>query len=230
MNINPVYLLILIPALLAWFAHARVRKVYENHSETSNKHNVSGKDAARQLLDRHELSKVNIESVSGDLTDHYDPITKTLRLSKDIAFSESITALGIVAHEVGHAIQDAEGYYLMRLRTSMALRISAAAQWSTVIFIGGIIFRIPALMVVAGLLMFGLLVFTLVTLPVERNASKRAINMLEHTNLIREDEKSAVRQVLNAAAFTYLAAFGQRIASFLFFVVVILLARGAPIQ
>ncbi len=228
MIINPVYFLILIPALLAWLVHARVRKIYEINEDRFSKQDIIGRDAARKLLDRHGLNKVNIERVAGSLTDHYDPVTKTLRLSKNVASSQSITALGIVAHEVGHAIQDFEGYYLMRLRTSMALRISTATQWSSIIFIGGFIFRIPVLMIIAGLFLFVLLLFTLVTLPVERNASTRALKMLQDDKLIREDEKSAVRQVLNAAAFTYLASFGQRLAGFLFFVVVILLARGVP--
>jgi uncharacterized protein len=228
MTINPIYFLILIPALLAWFAQARVRKVYEINEAKPNRQQVNGLDAARRLLAFHYLKDVSVETVPGKLSDHYDPASKTMRLSNEVATSRSITSLGIVAHEVGHAIQDAEGYHFMRLRTSMASRISVAAQWSSFVFLGGILFRIPVLMVLAGVFMFAMLLFTLVTLPVERDASKRALKSLEQTGLVAGDEAKGVRQVLNSAAFTYLASLGQRLASFLFFAVVILLARGEP--
>jgi uncharacterized protein len=228
MSINPLYLLILIPALLAWYAQARVRKVYAIHEARPNKQQISGEEVARRLLSYHGLGNVSIELVPGKLTDHYDPRTKTMRLSNDVASARSITSLGIVAHEVGHATQDAQGYHFIRLRTSMARRISVAAQWSSFVFLGGIVFRIPVLMALAGIFMAGMLLFTLVTLPVERDASNRALQSLESTGLAVGDESKAVRQVLNSAAFTYLAGFGQRLASFLFFAVVILLARGVP--
>ncbi len=194
MQINPIFFLLIIPALLAWLAQARVRRVYDNNEGMINQHQISGLKAARQLLDTNKLQDVSIEVIPGRLTDHYDPTTKTLRLSKNIASSQSITVLGIVVHEVAHVFQVAEGYFLMRLRTSMALRINTFTQWSAFIFIGGILFRIPLLMALAGFFMFGLLVFTLVTLPVERNASIRALTILEEANLIKEDEKVPVKQ------------------------------------
>jgi uncharacterized protein len=230
MNINPIYLLILISALLAWFAQARVRKVYQINEAKPNRQQVNGLDVANRLLAFHELKDVSVETVPGELSDHYDPVTKTMRLSNEVATSRSITSLGIVAHEVGHAVQDVEGYHFMRLRTSMARHISVAAQWSSFVFLGGILFRIPVLMVLAGVFMFAMLLFTLVTLPVERDASKRALKSLEQTGLVSGDEAKGVRQVLNSAAFTYLASLGQRLASFLFFAMVILLAIGVPQQ
>lgn len=214
---NPRYLLLIVPGLLAWFAQARVRDVYEKYGGRKNSRGITGLEAARHLLSHHGLSDVTVERAEGHLTDHYDPESNTLHLSDSVANTDSITALGIVAHEVGHAVQDAEGYRLMRVRTKMGQGLSAAARWGSFAFIGGMLFDVPILMVVSGAFLAALTVFALLTLPVERNASDRAMAMLEETNLAGDEERRGVRRVLRSAALTYLTSLGNRVATFLFF-------------
>jgi uncharacterized protein len=226
LSLNPLYLLLIIPALLARYAQKRVAAIYEKYGDEPNQQNASGMEIARKLLAEYGLATVHIEHAPGHYTDHYDPGTKTLRLSDGVANARSITALGVVAHEVGHAAQDAEGYRLMRLRTMLAQRISVVSQWSSFAFLGALLYGSTILMVLAGAFMAALVVFTLVTLPIERNASTRALAMLERTGLAAAEERRAARAVLQSAAFTYLAALGQRLGTFLFFALIILAARG----
>jgi Zn-dependent membrane protease YugP len=224
---NPLYLLLIVPALLGLYAQRRVRAIYEQYGASPNGLGVSGLEAAKRLLSHHGLTQVDIERTPGHLTDHYDPRAKVLRLSDGVAHGQSVTALGIVAHEVGHAVQDAEGYRLMRARTFLAHRVGQMTQWSSFIFIGGMLFGVPILMGLGGVLLAGLTLFALVTLPVERNASERALVSLQQTGLTETEETEGARRVLRAAALTYLAGLGQRLGTFLFFVVVIAAALGS---
>ncbi|HKZ83686.1 MAG TPA: zinc metallopeptidase [Anaerolineae bacterium] len=224
---NPLYLLLILPALLAWFAQGRVRQVYKKYNAVSNSRGLSGLAAARYLLAHHGLNDVAVERASGQLTDHYDPQTRTLRLSDGVANASTVTALGIVAHEVGHAVQHAEGYRFMQARAQMARWLTQAGRWSTLVFIGGIWFGNLILLALGGVMLAAMVVFAVVTLPVERNASNRAVAMLDQTGLAVSGEGEGARQVLRAAAFTYLAALGQRLATFLFFVAVFGAARVA---
>jgi Zn-dependent membrane protease YugP len=225
--LNPWYPLLIVPALLAWFARSRVREVYKKYGAVPNSRGLSGLAAARYLLAHHGLNDVAVERASGQLTDHYDPHSKTLRLSDGVANASTVTALGIVAHEVSHAVQHAEGYRYMRAREQMARWLAQAGGWSTLVFIGGIWFGNAILLALGGVMLAAMVVFAFVTLPVERNASTRAVAMLEQTGLAVGDEKAGAWQVLRAAAFTYLAALGQRLATFLFFVAVFGAARVA---
>ena len=226
MVFNPLYLLLILPALLGWFAQVRVRKIYDKHGASTNSREVSGLEAAKRLLAHHGLTQVAIERTPGHLTDHYDPQSKTLRLSDGVANGKSVTALGIVAHEVGHAAQDAQGYRFMQVRTALARRVSQVTQWSSLVFVGGMLFGISILMALGGVMLAGLILFSLVTLPVERNASNRALESLTQAQLAATGEIQEVRQVLRAAAFTYLAGVGQRLGTFLFFVIAVAAARG----
>lgn len=223
---NPLYLLLIIPALLGWYAKSQVRKVYEEYGKRSNSRGDSGLEVARYLLSHHGLKDVSIERAEGHLTDHYDPQTKTLRLSDAVANGNSVTSMGIVAHEVGHAVQDAEGYRFMRLRTKASRRMSVAAQWSSFVFVGGMLFGSPLLMALGGVILAAMVIFSLITLPVERNASDRALKMLEQTGLAGSGERDGVKKVLRSAAFTYVSALAQRLGTFLVFVVVVAAARG----
>lgn len=214
-------LLLVVPALLAWLAQARVRKVYDRHGEQRVAQAITGRDAAEVLLVRHGLESVGIERATERFTDHYDPRTRSLRLTEDVAGGNSVTALSIVGHEVAHAVQHAEGYRFMQVRTRLAGVVSKVTRWSSVAFVGGMFFGIPLLMVVSGAIMAALVVFTLVTLPVERDASNRARKMLTEAGLTSPREEKEVGRVLQAAALTYLTALGQRLAAFLFFVAMI---------
>lgn len=223
---NPLYLLLIIPALLGWYARSRVRRVYEEYGDRTNGRGDSGLQVARHLLAYHGLNDVKIERAEGHLTDHYDPQTRTLHLSDAVANGSSVTSMGIVAHEVGHAVQDAEGYRFMRVRTEAARRISVAAQWSSFVFVGGMLFGNTLLMALGGVMLAALVVFSLITLPVERNASDRALKMLEQTGLAGSGEREGVKKVLRTAAFTYVSALAQRLGTFLMFVVVVAAAHG----
>ena len=165
-------------------------------------------------------------SEKGYLTDHYDPDTDTPHLSDGVANASSVTSMSIVAHEVWHAVQDAEGYRLMELRTKLAQRVSQITRWSSFVFAGGMMFGIPLLMGLGGVLLAGIVVFSLLTLPVERSASDRALKMVRQTGLAGEEETKGVRRVLRAAALTYLGGLAQRLGTFLFFVVAVAAARG----
>jgi uncharacterized protein len=223
---NPWYLAIIATALLGWLAQRRVRGIYNRYSADANSRGVSGLEAARQLLTFYNLDNVRLEQTEGHLTDHYDPQKKILRLSDGVANGRSITSLSIVAHEVGHAIQDAEEYHYMQLRSKMAGRLQRLSRWSGAIFIGGMFFGFTLLMALGGVMLAALTLFALVTLPVERNASRRALAALQETGLAIRDEVDGARRVLQAAAFTYLAGLARQAATFLFFVVVILAARA----
>lgn len=225
--LNPLYLLLILPGLLGWYAQKRVRDIYEEYGAVSNQEEVDGIEAAHRLLATSGLQGVVVERTPGHLTDHYDPQKNTLRLSDGIAHGRSLTALSVVAHEVGHASQDAQGYRLLKVRSWMAHRVGALAQWSSIIFVGGMLFGNQLLMGLGGLLLFGMLIFALVTLPVERDASRRASVALEQAGLISAEEKKDVDKVLRGAAFTYLAGLGKRLGTFLFFVAVVGAARGA---
>lgn len=223
---DPWYLLAFIPMLLAWFSQVKVRKIYKQYDEQPNRRGLNGLEIAENLLGHYTLSSIRIENTPGVLTDHYDPQANILRLSDGVARGRSITALGIVAHEVGHASQDAENYRFMRLRTFLGKRVGLITQWSSIAFIGGWILGFPVLMALSGAILAGMLLFSVVTLPVERNASDRALRSLEETGLAVAEERKGVRIVLRAASFTYLTNVVQRLGSFLFLVVMVAAARG----
>lgn len=220
------YLLIVAPALLTWYAQSRVKSTYRRYEEQHTGSGLSGLETAQRLLAHYRLFNVAVERTPGRLTDHCDPTSKTLRLSEGVAGGRSITSTGVVAHEVGHAIQDAEGYRLMQVRIRIGTRLGTLTQWSSLVFIGGMLFGLPIFMALGGLLLAGLVLFSLVTLPLERNASTRALALLTETGLVADEaERLAVQTVLRAAAFTYAAGLGRQLANFLFFVFVIVVAR-----
>lgn len=222
-----VYLLIVAPALFTWYAQSRVKDTYRRYEEQRTSSGLSGLETAKRLLAHTRLFDVTVERTPGNLTDHYDPTTNTLRLSDGVAGGRSITSAGVVAHEVGHAIQDAEDYRLMQVRIRIGTHLGRLSQWSSLIFIGGMLFGLPIFMALGGLLLAVLVLFSLVTLPLERDASTRALALLTDTGLVEgAAERAAVQSVLRAAAFTYAAGLGRQLANFLFFVFVIVVARG----
>ncbi len=199
-------MLLLIPGIiLAMVAQARVGSAFNKYSQIKSALGMSGAAAARRMLDENGLSAVQIRQASGRLSDHYDPRTRTLNLSESVYNSQSLAALGVAAHEVGHAVQHGEKYAPMALRSALvpAANIGSYAAWPLLIL--GLILSIQPL-VYAGVAVFGLAVlFQLVTLPVEYNASRRALAMLER-GYLSDEEITGARRVLSAAALTYLAA------------------------
>lgn len=221
MSFNPWYLLLILTALGAWGVQALVRKAYQKYEVVPNRSGTTGLVAARSLLVHNGLYGVGVEQAQGTFTDHYNPQTRTLHLSHDILNGTSVTALGIVAHEVGHAAQHAEGYRFIELRTKLAGPVGWLARLSPLVFVGGFMYGITALMALGGLMLLSQVIFALVTLPVEWDASRRASAMLEKTGMVEPAEREGIDRVLRSAGLTYLTSFGRRLASFVFFAVVL---------
>ncbi|MCL6641725.1 MAG: zinc metallopeptidase [Candidatus Bipolaricaulota bacterium] len=201
------FLILILPALaLSLYAQYRVWSTYNKYAKERSSSGLTAAQAARRLLDRAGLFNVRIEAVPGQLTDHYDPRTKTLRLSDPE--SRSVAAIGVAAHEAGHALQDAHGYVPLVVRSAVVPVASFGTNLGVILFLIGLF--IPALkpLMWLGLLAFaGFVFFTLVTLPVEFDASRRAVQILQESGtIVEKSELGAVKKVLNAAALTYVAA------------------------
>jgi hypothetical protein len=218
-RLNITYLLFAMPALLlALYAQHRVRSAYGKYSRIRNMVGISGLEAARRLLEYSRLYHVNVEGVPGELTDHYDPRTKTLRLSPRVARTNSVASLGIVAHEVGHAVQDATGYLPLKIRTGLVPLASLGSSLGYIVFIIGFLLNLAGLVWLGVALFSGAALFALVTLPVEWDASNRALRMLRSTGLVGIADLEGARKVLSAASLTYIAALAQTISTLLYYV------------
>jgi len=200
-------ILLLIPALiLAIWAQMKVKGAYAQYSRVMARNGMTAKDVARRILDENGLYNIPVERTAGSLTDHYDPRGKVLRLSETVYNSPSIAAIGVAAHEAGHALQDAGAYAPLKVRNSIVPVVNLGSGMAFPLFFIGFLFGAPVLMDVGILFFVGVLVFHLVTLPVEYNASGRALKILSGTGILAADELKGARAVLNAAAFTYVAA------------------------
>ena len=221
MFFDPMYFVFLSPALLLMlWAQAKVKSSYGRGMQVDAR--LTGAAAARYVLDRAGLNDVAIEEARGFLSDHYDPSHRVLRLSHEVYNTRTATAVGIAAHEAGHAIQHARGYMPLVIRNAAVPAAQFGPTLFFVLFIAGAIFSSPPLMV-AGLAAFGgLVVFQVVNLPVEFDASNRAKALLTEYNIVDGDGAAAVRSVLNAAGWTYVAATLQTILQFLYYALQIL--------
>ncbi len=216
---DPMYFVFALPALLlAFYAQFKVQSAYRKYSRVANRLGITGLEAARRLLSASGLSYVSIEGIPGEMTDHYDPRTKTLRLSAGVARSNSVAALGIVAHEVGHAIQDANAYMPLRLRSGLVPVVNIGSWLGPILFVIGWILNAFDLALLGVIAFAGSAIFALITLPVEWNASERALKMLRRTGLVAEDELEGAKSVLSAAALTYVAALAQAISTLLYYI------------
>ena len=223
MFFSPVYLIFALPALLlAFYAQAKVRSAYSRYSRQPNHRGLTGYDAARIMLQSAGLDHVGVEEIPGQLTDHYDPGKKVLGLSQGVARTPSVASLGIVAHEIGHAMQDATNYEPLKLRSGLVPIVRIGSWLGPIIFfIGFLMSRFTGSLAIAWLGVFlfaGTLVFALVTLPVERNASKRALQLLNNYGLADGEELQQTKKVLDAAALTYVAAVAQALSTLLYYV------------
>ena len=208
---DPTYFLVIIGAVICMIASARVKSTYNKYSQYRSASGMTGAQAAQRILNSAGIYDVTIQHVSGNLTDHYNPSAKTLNLSDSVYNSTSVAAVGVAAHECGHAIQDATNYAPLNIRSAIVPAANIGSQLSWPLFIAGLIFSIHPL-VTLGIALFSLAVlFQLVTLPVEINASSRALTMLETTGILGTDEKKGARKVLTAAALTYVAALASSI-------------------
>lgn len=205
---DPTWIFVLIGALLSMAASAGVKSTYSRYSKVRSMSGMTGAEAAKRLLQSQGIYDVQVRPVSGSLTDHYDPRTKTVNLSDSVYGSTSVAAIGVAAHECGHAMQDNNGYVPLRLRGAIVpvANIGSQAAFPLIIlgvFIGGV----GSPLVNIGILLFSLAVlFQLVTLPVEFNASRRAVVLLGQVGILGDEELKHTRKVLGAAALTYVAA------------------------
>jgi uncharacterized protein len=205
---NSYYLIFILPAMILMFATQwYVSSTYKRWSQKSTRNGFSGAEAAERLAQRNGLFDVRVEAVKGNLTDHYDPRTKVLSLSQGVYQGKTVAALAVAAHELGHAMQDKEGYTPLRFRSALVPAVNIGSTLGWIFILVGIFLRLTPLAWL-GVVVFALgAVFALATLPVELNASARARAMLTSSGLIvGEEETRGVRSVLNAAALTYLAA------------------------
>ena len=199
-------MILLLPAIIiAFWAQSKVSGTYKKYRTVRTMNGYTGENVARMMLDAAGLYDVPVVEIRGELTDHYDPTSRVVRLSSDIYHGASIASAGIAAHEVGHAIQHKEAYKPLVLRTSIATAVNFSSQASIIIFMIGLLFSIPLLTNIGIIFFTVAVIYQLITLPVEFNASRRALNILESRNILYGNEVSGAKSVLSAAAMTYVA-------------------------
>jgi uncharacterized protein len=229
------YLIFMLPAIaLALFAQWKVSSTYRKYSQVRNAQGLTGADVARVLMRNEDLGYVGVEMIPGDLTDHYDPRGKIMRLSAGSSQAPSVAAMAVVAHELGHALQDKQGYFWLQLRSGIVGAANIGSSFGTILVFVGLLLGAAAgrgggfgfsIALVGLILMSAAVVFSLVTLPVELNASSRARDMLMRNGLVTAQEAQGVNSMLNAAALTYIAGAAQAVMQLLYFATLILGGR-----
>ena len=220
---DPMYLIFMIPAFaLMGFASWYVRHAYSKWSQVRASSGLTGHMAAQRLISTGNLYGVQVQGTSGQLSDHYDPRSKTLYLSPGVANSPSVASVAVAAHELGHAMQDAEDYFPMRIRSGLVPMVSIGSNLGWILIIIGLMLRLTGIAWLGVLVFSGGALFALATLPVEFNASSRAKELLYSTGIIQtEEERRGVNQVLNAAALTYVAGLVTAVMQLLYYVFLI---------
>ena len=200
-------MIILLPAILiSASAQFKIKAAFSKYSKVSSVNGYTGAKVARMLLDDAGLFDIPVEQVGGKLTDHYDPSKRVMRLSGEVYNGTSVAAIGVAAHETGHALQDKERYAPLKIRNAIVPAVNFSSNASWLLFLAGIILSIQPLIFVGIILFSAVVVFQLITLPVEFNASSRALTILESRNILYGDEIKGAKSVLSAAAMTYLSA------------------------
>lgn len=201
------YLVLVVPTLLlSLYAQFKVKSAFSKYSQVQTIRKISGKEAAALLLRSNSISNVSIQRIGGSLSDHYDPSHKVLRLSDPVYDKTSIAAVGVAAHETGHAIQDKEKYAPLVLRSTLVPVANIGSSAGPYLALAGIIFRMNLLLNIGIILFACAVLFYLVTLPVEIDASRRALKVLEHNAVLNQEELKGAKKVLSAAALTYVAS------------------------
>ncbi len=201
------YLVLVVPTLLlSLYAQFKVKSAFSKYSQVQTMRKISGKEAAALLLRSNSISNVTIQRVGGSLSDHYDPSHKVLRLSEPVYDKTSIAAVGVAAHETGHAIQDKEKYAPLVLRSTLVPVANIGSSAGPYLALAGIIFRMNLLLNIGIILFACAVLFYLITLPVEIDASRRALKVLEHNAVLSQEELKGAKKVLSAAALTYVAS------------------------
>lgn len=220
---DPMYLCFMIPAIaLMGFASWYVRHAYNKWSQVRATSGLTGHQAAQRLISTGNLYGVQVQGTAGQLSDHYDPRNKTLFLSEGVAHSPSVAAVAISAHELGHAMQDAEDYFPMRVRSMLVPAVNIGSNLGWILIMIGLVLRMTELAWIGVLVFSAGALFALATLPVEFNASARAKQLLYQTGIIQtEEEQRGVNQVLNAAALTYVAGLITAVLQLLYYVLLV---------
>jgi Zn-dependent membrane protease YugP len=219
-GIDPLYWLMMLPVLiLSGLASMRVKNAFNKYSKIGSQSRMTGAEVAQEILRRNGLSHVGVSEARGFLTDHYDPGKKVVKLSPNVYNSNSVAAVGIAAHETGHAIQHAAAYGPLTLRNTMVPVASIGSNFSWIIIIAGFFLNMLGLVKIGILLFSVVVVFQLITLPVEFNASSRAKRMLQEYGLVSPNDVQGVNKVLSAAAMTYVAAAASAIMTLLYFLI-----------
>ncbi len=204
---DPTYILVLIGAILSIYASARVKNTFNRYSRERSTAGMTGADTALTILRNNGIYDVSVEHINGDLTDHYDPKTKTVRLSDSVYNSTSVAAIGVAAHECGHVLQHHENYLPLRIRTALVPAANFGSKAGIPIILVGLLLGSNYYLIQIGIWIFALgVLFQLVTLPVEFNASARALRCIEDYGIVTSDERKKSAKVLKAAALTYVAA------------------------
>lgn len=212
------YFIFMIPCLiLSLYCSAKVNSTFNKYSKVANRRGLTGAQAAYQVLTANGVTGVKIEHVSGNLTDHFDPRTNTIRLSDSVYNSTSVAAVGVAAHEAGHAVQHAQDYFPNKLRSAIVPVANIGSKLSWILILIGFLLPVQYNFVITlGIVFFSLSVlFTIVTLPVEFDASKRALATIRNSNLLYDEEYTGAKKTLSAAAMTYVAAAATAIAQLL---------------
>lgn len=203
---DPTFMLIIPVLILAIYAQARVQGNYKKYLQVKSTVNMTGSEVARAILDRNGLNNINVVAIEGTLSDNYDPRVQVVHLSQAVYFGNSVSSLAIAAHECGHALQHATRYSPLMVRASILPVANIGSMLAFPLFLLGLLFSMSPLMDLGIILFSAALLFHLVTLPVEYNASQRAFEQLDDRIIIYKDEMQGARKVLNAAALTYVAA------------------------
>lgn len=213
---DPTYLLVIPAIIFALIAQVMVKSTFSKYSNEKNEHGYTAKEVARKILDENGLYNVSIEYVNGSLTDHYDPSANVIRLSDSVYNSTSVAAIGVAAHEVGHAIQHAQGYAPIKIRQAIIPITQIGSSLALPLVFLGMLFSALQWLIPVGIFLYtGVVLFQAVTLPVEFNASGRALKTLDENVILYKDEVRMAKKVLTAAAMTYVAAMFSALMSLL---------------
>jgi len=219
---DPLYLVLMIPGiLLTLWAQSRVKGTYRKYSKVSSTMGMSGAQVAQTILSKKGISNIRVEPVAGELTDHYDPGAKAVRLSQGIYGSSSLAAAAVAAHECGHVLQDVEGYKFMNLRAALVPAVNLGSRLGPILIIAGLVLNFLGLAWV-GIFLFGaVLLFHVVTLPVEFDASRRALRLIDELGILQGEENRGARAVLQAAALTYVATAFYALLNLLYYIMMV---------
>lgn len=222
MFFDPTYLLFMVPGfLLMMWAQSKVKGTYRRYAQVRSTMRMTGAQVAETILRKKGIYDVRVEPVAGELTDHYDPSAKAVRLSQGIYSSDSLAAAAVAAHECGHVLQDVQGYQLMNLRAALVPAVNLGSNLGPILIIVGVLFNFLGLAWLGVIFFASVLVFHVVTLPVEFDASRRALRLIDDLGILQGHENQGARAVLQAAAFTYVATAFYALLNLLYYIFLI---------